>query len=173
MCADIPQWGRQSSALVPYLRTQTRGHRKRWSTSTILWAKHSKFPNLLIKKQYAKPLSFPLQPQQSPKGHPRKFDCIRLAVRAFCRRRVLGCASTGFHLTTQHRISHTERQCLTQCRTPHAHRMAIASAFFSLLWRFRFYSSDEHRHVSECCQTSAWVNPGSPCPQLCGSGRVT
>lgn len=62
MCADSPQWRRQGSSSVPYRRTQTRGHRKCWSISTILWAKHSKFPNLLIKKQYVKLLSPALSP---------------------------------------------------------------------------------------------------------------
>lgn len=36
MCADIPRWRRQSSGPVLYLTTQTRGHRKCWSVSTIL-----------------------------------------------------------------------------------------------------------------------------------------
>ena len=86
-------------------------------------------------------------------------------MRASCRRRGAGCASTDFHLTTQHRIRHSERQCLTQCCSPHSHRMARASACFSLLWPFRCPSPDEHNLAHECCQMSAWVEPGSPSPQ--------
>lgn len=76
---------------------------------------------------------------------------------------VLGWASTGFHLTTQYRISHSKQQCLTQRRSPHFCRMAGDSAFFFLLWPFRFPFPEVHRLVSERCQMSTWVNPGSPC----------
>ena len=117
-------------------------------------------------------LSLPFQQQHSPKGHPRKFNRIGLAGRAFWRRWVSGCTSTGFHwqLSTELIILKGGAWCNAE-HPPN--RMAIASAFFSLLWTFRFHSSDEHRHVSEHAQTSTWVNPGSPHPQLPDSGQVT
>lgn len=68
MSADIPQWRRQSSGPVPYLRTQTQGHRKCWSLSTILWANHSKFPNLLIKKTIWETSFSPLPPSSKSRA---------------------------------------------------------------------------------------------------------
>ena len=113
-------------------------------------------------------LSLHFQQQQSPKCHTRKLNCLRWAETAFCRRWVLGCTSR--QLSTELIILKGSAWC--NAKHP-PNRMAIASAFFSLLWPFRFHSSDEHRHVSECAQTSTWVNPGSPHPQLPDSGQVT
>lgn len=103
----------------------------------------------------------PLQQEQSSKGHPRKLDCIRLAVRACCKRQRAGCASTGFHLTTQHRISHTEQRHTRQGRTPDSHRMAGASALFSLFGSFGFHSPEEHRLVSVKSDVHLGINPSS------------
>lgn len=120
--ADIPQWRRQSSGPVPYLRTQTAGHRKHWSLSTILRAKHSKFPNLLIQKQYAK-LYPPSLSSSCPAPEATAGNRVASGDReALPQRQGAGLGPGGFHLTTQHRISHSERRGPRQAMCAGGHR---------------------------------------------------
>lgn len=98
--ADTPQWGRQSSGPVPYLRTQTPGHRKCWSPSTILRAKHSKFPNLLIEKQYAKLLS-PSLSSSSPAQKATPAKPLHQVAGGPSQKAGAGCASSGSPRITQ------------------------------------------------------------------------